>query len=115
MAEHPTGTSPVKSPHNSGGSSGVSDTELWEVFSQEAGGEPHQHCGSVRAPDPELALQNARDLYARRGHLVSLWVVPSSAIVASTGKDAPAFFDPADDKPYRHPQFYKVPKGVKNI
>jgi ring-1,2-phenylacetyl-CoA epoxidase subunit PaaB len=23
------------------------------------------------------------------------------------------FFDPANDKAYRHPQFYKVPKGVK--
>ena len=23
------------------------------------------------------------------------------------------FFDPADDKPYRHPQFYKTPRGVR--
>jgi len=23
------------------------------------------------------------------------------------------FFDPGNDKPYRHPQFYKVPRGVK--
>lgn len=94
---------------------GTVETDLWEVFAQEAGGEPHAHCGSVRATDAELALQNARDVYARRGHIVSLWVVPARSIVASAGKDAPAFFDPADDKPYRHPQFYKVPKGVKNI
>jgi ring-1,2-phenylacetyl-CoA epoxidase subunit PaaB len=23
------------------------------------------------------------------------------------------FFDPGNDKPYRHPQFYKIPRGVR--
>ncbi len=59
------------------------------------------------------ALQNARDVYARRGEAVSIWVVPSAAIVASSPEDAGPFFDPADDKPYRHPQFYKMPRGVR--
>lgn len=87
---------------------------LWEVFLQPAGGAPHEHAGSVRAADPEMALQNARDTYARRGKLVSVWVVPTAAIVASQPSDEGPFFDPAQDKPYRHPQFYSLPDGMKD-
>lgn len=86
---------------------------LWEVFTQEEPGAPHQHAGSVHAADAEQALQNARDVYARRNEAVNLWVVPSAAITASTPEDMGPFFDPANDKAYRHPQFYKAPKGVK--
>jgi len=86
---------------------------LWEVFTQPPGGAPHEHAGSVHAPDAELALQNARDAYARRGEAVSIWVVPAAVITASSPGDAGPFFDPANDKPYRHPQFYKVPRGVR--
>ena len=56
---------------------------LWEVFTQGSKGEPFEHAGSVHAADAENALQNARDVYARRGEAVNLWVVPSAAIVAS--------------------------------
>ena len=91
------------------------DGALWEVFVQEADGAPHVHAGSVHAADGELALQNARDLFARRGRVTSLWVVPSAEIVASEPADRPSFFDPADDKVYRHPQFYKVPRGVRGM
>ena len=86
---------------------------LWEVFVQESDAAPHTHAGSVRAADAEMALQNARDVYARRDHPQSLWVVPSEAITATTERDVGAFFDPADDKVYRHPQFYKIPKGTE--
>lgn len=86
---------------------------LWEVFTQGKDGAPHQHAGSVHATDAEHALQNARDAYARRNEAINLWVVPSAAITASTPEDMGPFFDPANDKAYRHPQFYKVPKGVK--
>jgi len=86
---------------------------LWEVFTQAKDGAPHEHAGSVHAPDPEIALQNARDVYSRRGEAVSVWVVPSAAIVASSPGDRGPVFDPADDKPYRHPQFYKTPRGVR--
>lgn len=86
---------------------------LWEVFTQESSGGPHEHAGSVHAATGEMALQNARDVYARRGKLKSIWVVPASAIVASLPEDRGAFFDPADDKVYRHPTFYLPPKGMK--
>lgn len=93
-------------------STGDSQWPLWEVFVQEKTGAPHEHAGSVHAVDREMALQNARDVYGRRG-AVSMWVVPTDAIVASSPDDAGPFFDPADDKPYRHPQFYKTPRGVR--
>lgn len=86
---------------------------IWEVFVQERQGAPHEHAGSLHAPDAEMALQNARDVYARRGRLLSIWVVPTAAITASAPADDGPFFDPGNDKIYRHPQFYKVPRGVK--
>ena len=55
---------------------GDSQWPLWEVFTQPPGAGPHEHAGSVHAPDAESALQNARDVYARRGEAKSIWVVP---------------------------------------
>ena len=86
---------------------------LWEVFTQESPGDPHHHAGSVHAADREQALQNARDVYARRKEAISIWVVPTNDITASTPEDVGPFFDPANDKAYRHPQFYRTPKGVR--
>ena len=88
---------------------------LWEVFVQTKLGKPHEHAGSVHAPDAEMALQNGRDVYARRDSVTSIWVVPSNAITATSPADEGPFFDPSEDKVYRHPTFYKVPKGVKNL
>ncbi len=88
---------------------------LWEVFVQSKTGEAHEHAGSLHAPDKEMALQNARDVYARRGSVVSLWVVPSDQIVATTPLDREPFFDPAKDKIYRHPSFYRVDRNVRDL
>ncbi len=88
---------------------------LWEVFVQDKLGAPHEHAGSVHATDAEMALQNGRDVYARRGPVTSLWVVPSEAITATSTDECGPFFDPANDKLYLHPQFYKVPRGVRNL
>ena len=88
---------------------------LWEVFTQAEQGAPHEHAGSLHAADAEQALQNARDVYARRGSVISLWVVPADAITASSPSDNGPFFDPGSDKAYRHPQFYKVPRGVRGL
>ena len=79
---------------------------VWEVFVQEKSGEPHKHAGSVHAHDAEMALQNARDVFARRGQVTSMWVVPMTSITASMPADRASFYDPADDKPYRLPQHY---------
>ena len=89
--------------------------QLWEVFTQEKSGAPHEHAGSVRAPDKEIALLNARDVYSRRKEAVNIWVVLAENIVASTPEDVGPFFDPANDKIYRNPNFYKTPIGIKQI
>lgn len=88
---------------------------LWEVFVRTKGGLSHRHAGSVHAADGVTALQAARDTYTRRMEGVSLWVVPSQQIIASDPGDAGALFEPAADKVYRHPTFYKIPDHVKNI
>ena len=98
-----------------GSASDETQWELWEVFTQEGAGAPHEHAGSVHATTAEHAMQNARDVYARRGKVVSLWVVPTSSIIASAPGDAGPFFDPGNDKAYRHPQFYKTPRGVRGL
>jgi len=88
---------------------------LWEVFIRARNGLNHTHVGSVHAVDAEMAVANARDIYTRRGEGVSIWVVPSAAIVASDPADKESLFDPALDKIYRHPTFYEIPYGVGNI
>jgi len=90
-----------------------SEWPLWEVFYQPNNGKPFEHAGSVHAPDAEMALQNARDAYSRRNEGIAIWVVPSDQITASTPEDVGPFFDPANDKAYRHPQFYSTPRAVK--
>ena len=92
-----------------------SEWPLFEVFIRPKNGLSHKHAGSLHAADARMALENARDVYARRGEGVSLWVVPSAAITASEPGDRESFFDPADDKVYRHPTFYDIPPEVKNI
>jgi len=91
------------------------DYQLWEIFIRSNRGLDHKHTGSLRAPDAEMAMQNARDLYTRRMEGVSIWVVPSSQIVASDPDDKSTLFDPSEDKIYRHPTFYKLPKELEHM
>ena len=37
---------------------------------------------------------------------------PSSALIANDPGSKASYFEPADDKVYRHPTFYDVPKDV---
>ena len=88
---------------------------LWEVFIRPRNGLAHRHCGSLHATDAEMALQAARDVYTRRGEGLSVWVIPSSQIVASDPLDRDEMFEPADDKIYRHPSFYDIPDGIGHM
>ncbi len=88
---------------------------LWEVFVRSRQGLAHKHVGSLHAPDAEMAIQNARDVYTRRQEGQSLWVVRSTDIVASSPDEKGELFDPANDKVYRHPTFYDVPDAVENM
>jgi ring-1,2-phenylacetyl-CoA epoxidase subunit PaaB len=66
----------------------MNDTQWprYQVFLQEKQGEPHQDAGSVHAPDPEMALLNARDVFVRRPECVSLWVVEANRIYSRTAE-----------------------------
>ena len=88
---------------------------LWEVFIRSRQGLGHKHAGSLHAADAQMAIQNARDVYTRRQEGVSIWVVPAKAITASSPDDKDVLFDPANDKVYRHPTFYKLPDEVNNM
>jgi ring-1,2-phenylacetyl-CoA epoxidase subunit PaaB len=88
---------------------------LWEVFIRSKRGLSHNHVGSLHAADSEMALRNARDVYTRRMEGVSIWVVPSALITASSPDEKDSFFDPAGDKAYRHPTFYSIPKEVQQL
>ena len=88
---------------------------LWEVFIRSQHGLAHKHVGSLRASDAAMAMNNARDVYTRRNEGVSIWVVPSATIVASSPDEKEPMFEPASSKVYRHPTFFPMPEGVKHI
>ena len=95
--------------------SGSTEWPLWEVFVRSKAGLDHKHCGSLHATDAQLAIQLARDVYTRRQEGTSLWVVRSDQIVASDPGEKPSYFDPAQDKVYRHPTFYELPAEVDHM
>ena len=87
---------------------------LWEVFVRPRSGLEHKHCGSLHASDAAMALQLAREVYTRRQEGSSIWVIPSAQITASDPGDKEMYFDPAQDKVYRHPTFYTLPDSVNH-
>lgn len=105
---------PESSADNVGSANSSKDAwTLYEVFVRPRRGLSHNHVGSIHAPDVAMALLNSRDLYTRRQEGVSIWVIPSHEITASSPDEKDSFFDPAADKIYRHPTFYDVPEGVQ--
>lgn len=70
----------------------MSDTQWprYEVFKQDNPKKPHEAVGTVHAPDGELALQNARDVFVRRPSAISLWVVRADTIFTMTREELEA-------------------------
>lgn len=91
------------------------DWPLWEVFLRGKRGLNHVHVGSLHAADDAMALGHARDVYTRRNEGVSIWVVRSTDIVASSPSEKDPFFAPSGDKVYRHPTFYEIPDHVPHM
>lgn len=94
----------------------MTDTQwdTYEVFHQKKKGDPHVYVGSVHAPDPQLALQMARDQFARRLACVSLWVVRSRDITATDYQDTD-FFARTTDKSYRDPKAFGAPEKTDDF
>ena len=82
--------------------------DTYEVFHQTKRGDPHEHVGAVHASDPAMALQMARDQFARRLACVSLWVVNTKDISATDYQDE-TFFAQLTDKSYRDPKAFESP------
>lgn len=87
---------------------------MWEVFVRARRGISHVHIGSLHAADAEAALQNARDVYTRRGEGASVWVVRSSNINAFEPEEIAEFVD-ANEKPYRLATAYDIPDEVGHM
>ena len=106
-------------PGEAGGAAADRDAKqewpLWEVFIRSKQGLDHKHVGSLHAADAQMAIENARDVYTRRQEGVSIWVVESKYIHASNPDEAESFYEPANDKVYRHPTFYDLPDEVKHM
>jgi ring-1,2-phenylacetyl-CoA epoxidase subunit PaaB len=97
------------------GESKGTEWPLWEVFIRSKQGLDHKHVGSLHAADAQMAIENARDVYTRRQEGVSIWVVESKCIHASNPDDAESFYEPANDKVYRHPTFYDLPDELTHM
>ena len=92
-----------------------SDWPLWEVFIRSKQGLDHKHVGSLHAADAQMAIENARDVYTRRMEGISIWVVESKYIHASSPSESESLYEPANDKVYRHPTFYDLPDELKHM
>jgi ring-1,2-phenylacetyl-CoA epoxidase subunit PaaB len=77
--------------------------EPWEVFRQEKEGDPMRHGGSVLAPDAELAVHYARELYGRRQESIRLWVVRRADVHEL---DDPDLLQPPLDRSFKKPGGY---------
>lgn len=93
----------------------IEHLDLFEVFIRSKRGLDHKHVGSLHAEDHEQAMEYARDVYTRRSEGVSIWVARSADISSSQEDDSESFFDPSDDKPYRHAMYYQLPEEVNNM
>ena len=80
----------------------------YHVFHQEGLDQPHINSGSVHATDAEMALQNARDVFARRPECVSLWVVPAAEIHSLTADELERIGLPELETEKRTAETYQV-------
>lgn len=81
----------------------------YEVFEQDRPDSPHRNTGTVHAPDPEMALQNARDVFVRRPACHSLWVAPAEAIFSKTAEElATDFGRQHQTSPHGEPEAYLI-------
>jgi phenylacetate-CoA oxygenase PaaH subunit len=79
------------------------ELEPWEVFRRDKDGDPMRHGGSVMAPDAELAMHYARELFGRRQESERLWIVRRADIVDLHDRD---LLQPPLDRSFKKPGGY---------
>jgi ring-1,2-phenylacetyl-CoA epoxidase subunit PaaB len=88
----------------------------FQVFVQAREGEPHLDAGSVHAPDPEMALLNARDVFVRRPTCTSLWLVRAEAITTrSAGMPVKSEKEPEEDGKLRPYHIFRKLKPAASL
>lgn len=97
------------------GEMGTEPWPLFEVFVRANRGLSHVHVGSLHAPDEQMALRNARDLYTRRNEGTSIWVVAAAAITTSDPDEKGVFFESPAGKNYRHATYYTEADKVRHL
>lgn len=78
--------------------------DVYEVFRRSGHKDPFEHCGSVIAPDPQMALLMAKECFLRRREGEHLWVVKRSAIHSFEDE---SLLELAADKSYRFAEAYR--------
>ena len=81
----------------------MADLEPFEVFQRAKDGDPMKHGGNVLAPDAELAMHYARELFGRRNESSRLWIVRRADIVVL---EDPDLLDPPLDRSFKKPGGY---------
>jgi len=95
----------------------VHDTQWprFQVFVQVKAGEPFLDYGTVHASDAEMALLNARDVFARRPACVAMWVVPVEGIFSKTSQELKTWNDTSSMDNAKVPEPYYVFTKPKSI
>jgi ring-1,2-phenylacetyl-CoA epoxidase subunit PaaB len=79
--------------------------EAFEVFRQEKDGDPMRHGGNVMAPDRDLAMHYAREMFGRRNESARLWIVRRTDIQVLEDQD---LLDPPLDRSFKKPGGYTM-------
>lgn len=78
--------------------------DVYEVFRRSGHKTPFEHCGTVIAPDSEMALMLAKECFLRRREGAHLWVTRRSDISSFSDE---SLLEIAADKSYRFPEAYR--------
>jgi len=89
--------------------------QQWEVFFRTKQGLSHKHVGSAMADNATTAIADAIKIYGDSLKITNVWVVPSTQINASDPTESESFYDPAENKLFRHATFYDLPDEVKHM
>ncbi|HEV3471885.1 MAG TPA: 1,2-phenylacetyl-CoA epoxidase subunit B [Actinomycetota bacterium] len=78
--------------------------DVYEVFRRSGHKEPFEHCGSVIAPDADMALLMAKECFVRRREGDHLWVARRADIHSFSDE---SLLEIAADKSYRFAEAYR--------
>ncbi len=89
----------------------------FHVFKQDTEDDAHVAVGTVHAPDPDIALLNARDVFARRPACFSLWVAPAEEVFSKTVDDTEliSFEEPEAEGQSDSLRLHVFQKGVREV